>query len=520
VSDEGPGLPSGSGQLAQAERRSADIRPAARRGARLGLVAGLASQALSVVATLVLVRLLAPDAFGIVAAVNSAVGLISVVTQFGLGIAIVRSSDASDEVVGTLFWTSVAVGAVASVATGIGAQPLAALMGVPSAAPYLAVLAVTILLHMASAVPRALIQRRLRFKRLYGIQTGAMVAYVVTQVSLASVGAGAWSVITGQIVNATVLLVGFLVGAGWKPRLVFSPSVLGRVVGFSGSILATTLLTHVLKNADYWVVGRRGGAAVLGFYYVAYVLPNIVRLRITTTAIDVLLPVFSEVRHDANRLRRAFLSSLRLQMFVGCPALLGISVLAPLIVTTFFGAKWRDAVLPMQVLSVAAIVDVAMQPVVTIFIAAGVPGRSLRVVGVRLAVFLALLATLARGDGLGPVAVAVLIASVVGAFVGYALVRRHVQLSGADLVGALGPPLVCGTAMVAVLSIADDLVGLPPPLALAVLVPLGAAVYLGVGFVIFRRATLGALSEARAIAGLRQAGPTASAGTEPAPIAT
>lgn len=513
MTDDALSSPTGLSRVAETERRSADIRPAARRGARFGLFAGLANQALSVVATLVLVRLLAPDAFGIVAAVNSAVGLISVVTQLGLGIAIVRSSDASDEVVGTLFWTSVAVGTVAASATAVASRSLAALVGVPSAAPYLAVLALTILLHMTAAVPRALLQRRLRFRRVYGVQTGAMVAYVVTQVSLALVGLGPWSVIVGQVVNAALLLTGFLVGAGWRPRLVFSLSVLRRVVGFSGSILVTTLLTHVLKNADYWVVGRRGGAAVLGFYFVAYVLPNIVRLRITTTALDVLLPVFAEVRHDPSRLRRAFVSSLRLQVFVGCPALVGISVLAPLIVRTFFGPQWDAAVLPMRILSVAAIVDVVMQPVVTIFISAGVPGRNLRVVTVRLAVFLGLLATLATGDGLGPVAVAVLIASFVGAFVGFALVGRFVEISGGDVIAAVGPAVFCSTAMAAVLVIADDLVRLPAPVALAVLVLLGAAVYFGVGFAIFRRATFEAVSESRAIVGLRRRAPAVS--TEP-----
>jgi len=508
VTDDAFGWPTGSGRVAEAERRSADVRPAARKGARFGLAAGLVNQLLSVLATLVLVRLLAPEAFGIVAAVNSAVGLISVVTQLGLGVAIVRSSDASDEVVGTLFWTSVAIGTVAAAATAVASGSLAALVGVPSAAPYLAVLALTILFHMTAAVPRALLQRQLRFRRMYGVQTAAMAAYVMTQVSLAFLGFGAWSVIIGQIVNAALLLMGFMIGARWRPRFVFSPSVLRRVVGFSASILASTMLTHVLKNADYWVVGRRGGAAVLGFYFVSYVLPNIIRLRISTMALDVLLPVFAGVRHDPGRLRRAFLNSLRLQVFIGCPALVGIAVLARPIVLTFFGPQWRDAVLPMQILSVAAIVDVVMQPVVTVFISAGVPGRSVRVVAVRLAAFVALLATLARGDGLGPVAVAVLIASFVGAFVGYALVRRFVELAAADVIRAVGPAVVCSTAMAGVLAVADQLVRLPPPMALAVLVPLGVAVYLGTGFAIFRGATTEAVSEARAIVGLRRRAPT------------
>jgi len=137
---------------------------------------------------------------------------------------------------------------------------------------------------------------------------------------------------------------------------------------------------------------------------------------------------------------------------------------------------------------------------------------------VRLAAFLGLLATLATGDGLGPVAVAVLIATFVGAFVGFALVRRFVEISGADIIGAVGPAVVCSTAMAAVLTIADNLVGLPAAFALAVLVPLGAAVYLGCGVAFFRRATFEAISETRAIFSLRGRAPARS--TETSPIAT
>ena len=64
--------------------------PAALRGAVLGMGAQLSKQVLSVLATIVLARLLTPADFGIVAAVNTLLGLAVIGTTLGFAPAVIR----------------------------------------------------------------------------------------------------------------------------------------------------------------------------------------------------------------------------------------------------------------------------------------------------------------------------------------------------------------------------------------------------------------------------------------------
>lgn len=71
---------------------------------------------------------------------------------------------------------------------------------------------------------------------------------------------------------------------------------------FNGGFFATSTASFVSKNVDYWAVSFTLGAAELGTYYVAFVLPNILRQRMTWLASDILFPVMARARHDHDRL--------------------------------------------------------------------------------------------------------------------------------------------------------------------------------------------------------------------------
>src|SRR4029450_6847202 len=127
----------------------------------------------------------------------------------------------------------------------------------------------------------------------------SFVIYVLVQVALAAVGVGAWAIIVGMVVLSYSQFSGMCVAARWRPHLVFRRSLVGQDLGFAGGLLVNHGLTHGVRNADYVVVGNLLGAAALGAYYVAYVLPQILRLRFTWAAGAVLYPML--VRSSPNR---------------------------------------------------------------------------------------------------------------------------------------------------------------------------------------------------------------------------
>lgn len=476
------------------------MRRAARSGARLGLLSGLAQQLLSIAATVVLVRILSPREVGLAAVAALVVGFASLFTGGGFGQILVKRATIDERVTSTIFWTATGTGALVSAAISVLAVPLARLAGQPQASALVLILAPTVLVASMASVPRGLLQRRLQFGRMYAADLSAMVVYVAVQIVLALDGAGAKSIVVGQLASAVVSFGISAALAAWRPRLAFDASVARAEARFSGGTLANTLTTYLIKNADNWAVSRSYSAGLLGIYYVAYVLPNILRQRLTWMATDILMPIFARLVGDQPRSRRAYRDALGIHAFIGFPIMAGIAALAPRIVAVFFGSRWAAAAPPLRLLALAAMVEFVTQAATTVFIARGVPGRNAVIKLYSLAVLLAGL-TIFHRHGLVAVAACVLAASTTGAVVSQAMVGRLLRFGIRDTAAALLPVAAATATMTAGVVLLDRAIsGWPAALALFVLVPVGAALYLLTVRLIAPTASRALLRETLAIA--------------------
>jgi O-antigen/teichoic acid export membrane protein len=326
-----------------------------------------------------------------------------------------------------------------------------------------------------------------------------MVVYVVVQITLAVGGAGAYAVVFGQLASSAVVFTVSAAGARWRPHLMLDRSVIRDERRFGGGTLANTVGTFIVKNADNWVVSRTSSASLLGVYYVAYVLPNILRQRLTWMATDVLMPVFARLVADLERSRRAYREALGLHVFIGFPAMAGISALAPRIVAVCFGPKWTAVAAPLRLLALAALVEFVTQAATTVFIAHGIPGRNAVIKVYALVVLLAGLAITYR-HGLVPVAGAVVVASTVGAVVSQVLICRLLKLRIRELAVAIAPVALATAIMVGVIVLGDRVLrSWPDAPALAVLILIGGAGYLASGRLLAPATSTALLREALAI---------------------
>ena len=56
----------------------------------------------------------------------------------------------------------------------------------------------------------------------------------------------------------------------WRPRLGFDPAAFGELVGFSGFVLGSQLVSFARGNGDNLLIGRVLGTKALGYYDFAY----------------------------------------------------------------------------------------------------------------------------------------------------------------------------------------------------------------------------------------------------------
>lgn len=423
------------------------LATAARRGARVGTLSSLAQQVLSVVATAILARILTPTEFGVAAAANSAAILVTTFTQLGFGQRLIVKRELSRSMISTTYWFALGVGISAGGLLALLALPLAHFVGVPEAASLVILLGPVVALKVTGSVPRALMLRDLRFKSVYGVDLSWTFVYCATEIVLASRGFGARAIPLGLLAGAVVYFVLYSLVSRVLPTLAFSWAELRADLPMQATVQGNAFAITAVKNADYWLVGQILGPASLGVYYVSYVLPSILRQRLTWVTSQVLMPVYAKLRGDRDRLASGYLRSLRLHVTVGGATMVGVAVVADPLIRLSFGSAWAGAVSPLRILAIAAAIDFISAATFPLFLGSGTPGRNLTTQLVRLASLVTLSPLVLLMPSLTTMAWVVLGSALCGAVVTQVLAARLLSHPVRRQLQAIATPVMASAGM-------------------------------------------------------------------------
>lgn len=450
-----------------------------RHGARAGMSTQLAVQAMSICGTVVLARLLAPRDFGVIALTSSIAGLLSLFASIGVGANLVRRKAGVERAATTYYWALLAASVVLVGVLEAVAPVAVSLAGQPESDRALRVLALCLPPALLVTVVQSVLRWRLSWSRYNLTVWLPALSLVVVEVVLAVAGWGYWAVVAGLLFSSWFGLVLAHVVARWRPTRAFSFSHIREDLGMTGSLWAQQFLTFVQRNADYWAVSAFLGASSLGFYYVAFVLPSVVRQRVTAVSHATLLPVLSRCADDPPTFRRIWSGAATVQMFVGAPALMGLAAVGAPVVGVFFGDRWDTAVAVVPWICLAALVELYMVGTGMAAVALGLARRSLVVAVLRTGVVVTAVFVAAWTTGrLEVVAQAVAGGMLVGAAVQDGVIASHIGLGWRAIRKELLQIGACTVAMYACVRTAVWLTDeWHAALTLLTCVPLGIAVY-------------------------------------------
>ena len=189
--------------------------------------ADAAGKVLVFVATLVLARLLVPSEFGLVAFALSIIYALDYVGDLGLGAALIYRADAEDpRVASTAFWIGIG-GSLVLYGISWLIAPLLADVGPGD--EVIALFRVLALQFPFAALGKAheyQLRRALRFRTLFGPKLANGLTKGIVSIALAVAGAGAMSLVIGQVAGWLVQSIGLWLVYPFRPRFVISRRVL------------------------------------------------------------------------------------------------------------------------------------------------------------------------------------------------------------------------------------------------------------------------------------------------------
>jgi teichuronic acid exporter len=308
------------------------------------------SQLVAWVCTLIVARMLAPSHYGVFAMATMFLALVALVSEFGIGVAVITLRDLADEQVAQINSLAVMFGLAAFAVSCAGAVPLGRFFATPELPSVVIALSAAFILTAVRVVPEALLKKELRFKWLAfvdGIQT---LVGAVSMVLFALYGLGQWAFVLsgllGVSVSTTLIMVSRRHRFAW-PRL----RSLRNAITFSRQLVASRLAYYFYSNADQLVVGKLLGNTALGVYTLALTLALMLPNKLSALMASVAPPILSTVQHQAPALRRYLLSLTEGTALIVFPATLGLAAVADEFVPIVLGEKWRGMIVPLQVLA-------------------------------------------------------------------------------------------------------------------------------------------------------------------------
>lgn len=340
-------------------------------GTRWVVVGRLVTQASRLVVSVLLARLLAPEAFGLVAVAMTTILALEVIKDLGTGAAVIQRPQVDQRLLSSVFYLNLVAGSLTAGVMALGAPVIAGLFSSPEATPVVRALSLVLLLGGVTQIHHAVLRRSMQFNVVAAVEmVGALVTGAVS-IGLALAGAGVWSMVWGNVAGALAGSVVAWVRSGWQPSLMFGFAPLRAIAGFSLHTAAFNATTFALRNTDKVLVGRWLGASPLGIYSlgqrtISYPVESIAQVLMT-----VLFPAFARVQDDNDALRRGYARALGSIAFVTFPVTVGLAAVADPLVRALLGEQWLELIPLLWFMAPAGALMALLSAVNTLYSAKG-----------------------------------------------------------------------------------------------------------------------------------------------------
>ena len=132
--------------------------------------------------------------------------------------------------------------------------------------------------------------------------------------------------------------------SSFRPQLRFNYGVARSMAAYGGGAASLEVLALLTTRVDVVVVGRVLGGVALGFYTVAYRLPEMLIESIAWNVSVVAFPAMARQRvADRARLGQATTQLLRWQALYAIPVATLLAVIGPAVIVVLFGSQWTSA---------------------------------------------------------------------------------------------------------------------------------------------------------------------------------
>jgi len=397
-------------------------------------------QVIAFLAGIALMRLIAPEAFGVLALAVFFATLARKLVGFGFNHALIHRQEELPAAAGTHLALH-AASALLVLAAAVLAWPIVSAHYDRLTAAALIAVAVGAGIEIAGYTPRIMLEKQVMFRDLQLANLGINFGTNLLAVLAALLWPNVW-VLVGRLVAAQ--LAGTVCYWRLNRRLPLSRPTwpLTRwFLRFGAPLWLAGLATFAVLQFDDFLVGTLIDEKTLGYYARAYALAVLPTTMITHIVARVAFPLYSRVQNDAEKLSLTFTTVMRFIVLASAPAAIGLAYLAPEFVVAVYGETWRPMVALVRYLLLYELLRPIFDDVGELLTAVGQPRKVGFMQAMQAVAVLVLAPPLVYFAGAEGAAISVGLVMLLGVVLAYRLIRPHVNINVFEVV--LTPMALC-----------------------------------------------------------------------------
>ena len=321
----------------------------------------LTAQAITILVTIVLASIIAPEEYGIISIVSIFINIANAFVISGFGNSLIQKKDSDNVDFSTVFYFSIVFSIIIYILIFLGAPIIANIYNIPELLWVIRVMAIRLPIAAINSVQQAYVAKKMQFKKFFFATLGGTIVSAFVGIIMAYSGFGIWAVVAQYLTNVCIDTIVLAFTSGWKPQMVYSKERNKVLFSYGWKIMAVGVMTSVYSNLRNLIIGKKYSSADLAFSEKGEQFPAAIAGNINSSITKVLFPALSEAQDDSGQLKRMVRRSIKIGAYVLFPLMIGFVAISDTFIKTFFNENWYGCIPFIKIMCVVY----ALQPLQT-----------------------------------------------------------------------------------------------------------------------------------------------------------